>query len=58
MKYTVTATYVFENIEADCEEWAQELVDVNSLKFYISHPTELGTWIHPDYEVFLQTEAK
>jgi len=49
MKYKVVATFVFENIEADTPEMAQELVDANAFDMYVIHPT-LGK-IDPSYEV-------
>lgn len=49
MKYKVTATYTFI-VEADEPEWAQELVDVNSLH-YIIMDIEGTQRVEPVYEV-------
>lgn len=50
MKYRVVATFVFEDIEADNPEQAQEMVDLCSFCLYISHPQSLRH-TDPIYEV-------
>jgi hypothetical protein len=53
-RYRVTATFVFENIEADNEEWAQEIVDTNAFHFVVLNPMYFlpeEERVNPVYEV-------
>ena len=43
MAYTVTVTYVFENVEANTPEEAEALVDGISVHNFVQHPT--NQWI-------------
>ena len=49
MKYTVEVTFIFDDVEADSEEQAQQVVD-GQFTFYVHHP-DSNLMVNPDYHI-------